>query len=69
MAIPKLVYPLTTLINPTLQHIKSIKQSMFAFLWDNKPDKIKRDVLFKNYKLGGLKMLDIDMFINSLKFS
>ena len=69
LAIPKLVYPLTVLVNPTLEHIKAIKQSMFSFIWDNKPDKIKRDVLIKDYKLGGLKMLDIDMFINSLKGS
>ena len=69
LAIPKLVYPLTVLLNPTLEHIKAIKQSMFSFIWDNKPDKIKRDVLIKDYKLGGLKMLDIDMFINSLNCS
>ena len=36
---------------------------MFTFIWDNKPDNIKLDVLIKDYKLGGLKMLD--MCINS----
>ena len=31
--------------------------------------KIKRDILIKYYKLGGLKILDIDIFIYSLKCS
>ena len=69
MAFPKLVYPLTTLANPTTEQINSIKKCMFDFLWDGKPDKIKRDVIIKDYKFGGLKMIDIDMFINSLKCS
>ena len=41
---------------------------MYSFIWDSKPDKVKRK-LIQNYSKGGLKMLDIDLFINSLKCS
>ena len=42
---------------------------MFKFIWNSKPDKIKRKELLQNYHNGGLRMLDIDLFINSLKSS
>ena len=42
---------------------------MYTFIWNKKPDKIKRKQLIQNYQNGGLKMLDIDLFINSLKCS
>ena len=32
---------------------------MFNFLWDNKPDKIKRKTIIQDFKMGGLKMFDI----------
>ena len=42
---------------------------MYNFLWDGKPDKIKRKTIIKDYKYGGLKMIDINAFIRSLKGS
>ena len=42
---------------------------MFHFIWDNKPDKIKRTVLCQDYSKGGLKMLNLKKFISSLKSS
>ena len=39
----------------------------FSFLWDNKPDKIKRVTICQDYDNGGLKMLDIDSFEKALK--
>ena len=42
---------------------------MFTFIWDKKPDKIKRKVLYQDYSKGGLKMLDLQQFILSLKSS
>ena len=68
-ALPKLVYPLSVLTNPPQQTIQLIKKSMFNFLWDNTPDKIKRDIIIQDYKDGGLKMIDIEKFIKSLKSS
>ena len=68
-ALPKLVYPFTVLNNPPQQTVQFLKKIMFNFLWDKKPDKIKRDIITQDYKDGGLKMIDIEMFLNSLKSS
>ena len=40
---------------------------MFRFLWNGKPDKIKRNVIIQDYNKGGLKMIEIDSYINALK--
>lgn len=68
-AMPKLIYPLTVLHNPDQEIINKIKKLMFNFLWDNKPDKISRDKIIQDYQHGGLKMLDVESFIYSLKCS
>ena len=66
-ALPKLIYPLTVLDNPTEEIIKKIKTEIFNFIWESKLDKIKRSVLMQNYKNGGLRLLNIDYFIEALK--
>ena len=68
-ALPKLVYPLSVLPNPTETVIKDLNKYIFNFIWDNKPDKIKRDVLKIDFDKGGLKLTDIESFICSLKAS
>ena len=42
---------------------------MYAFIWEGKPEKIKREILIQDYEKGGLKMIDLEMFIMSLKIS
>lgn len=42
---------------------------MFSFLWNDKPDKIKRIQITQDYENGGLKMVDISKFSNCLKAS
>ena len=39
----------------------------FDFIWDSKPDKIKRSVIMQDYKHGGLRLTNIDYFIEALK--
>ena len=68
-ALPKLIYPLTVLKTPPPATIKYINDIMYNFLWENKPGKIKRDTLTKDYEEGGIKMIDIQKFINSIKCS
>ena len=65
-ALPKLIYPLTVLETPSIDNINIIKKHMFDFLWDNKPDKINRKTIIQSYENGGLKMIDIDFFMNSI---
>jgi len=38
-------------------------------LWDNKPEKIKRDIITQAYCNGGLKMINIEKYMISLKSS
>ena len=68
-AFPKLIYPLTVLPNPPEEQIKKINTSMFEFLWNKNPDKIKRKTIVQNIENGGLKMIDINKFLKSLKSS
>ena len=68
-ALPKLIYPLTSLPNPPKETIKRIEKMMYNFIWDGKPDKIKREILTSDYDKGGLRMIDIEKFIWSLKIS
>ena len=42
---------------------------LYDFLWDNKPDKIKRIHISQDYKNGGLRMVNIENFIHSLKLT
>ena len=67
-ALPKLIYALSSLPDPPQQTIKRIEKSMYNFLWNGKPEKIKRDILTGDYEKG-LKMIDINIFIKSLKVS
>ena len=67
LALPILTYPLINLPDPTANTIKSINKELYAFLWNNKPDKIARKVVIQNIDKGGLKMTDIGSFISASK--
>ena len=68
-ALPKLIYLLTSLPNPPIGTAQRLEKIMFNFIWDGKPDKIKRGTLIQDYEQGGLKMIDIENFILSLRVS
>ena len=48
---------------------KSYEQKIFCFIWDAKPDKIKRAYLYNEYELGGLRLLNTKALNLSLKAS
>ena len=56
-ALPKLIYPLTSLPNPPKDSIKRIENLMYDFIWDGKPDKIKRVILTSDFDKGWLIMI------------
>ena len=43
--------------------IKEVNKLFFSFLWNDKGDKIKRDIMINDYSNGGLKMLDIECVV------
>ena len=51
------------------QAIKELNEAFYHFVWDGKPDKIKRNVIIKEYSDGGLKKIDLFSFSKSLKLS
>ena len=69
LAMSKITFLLSCLPDPTNNFIKEIEKMFFAFLWNDKPNKISKFVMMKSYDKGGLKMLCIDTFLLSLKLS
>ena len=66
LAVLQIVHVLSSL--PTHQGaLKEINSLLYDFLWDNKGDKIKRSEMINDYDKGGLKMIDIQSFNESLK--
>ena len=49
--------------------MKELNTILFKFLWDNKPDKLKREQITLPTRQGGLNMINIDHFITSLKIT
>ena len=47
--------------------IHKLHTIFFKFLWNNKPDKAKRETVCCDYLMGGLKMINVHAFIHSLK--
>ena len=55
-ALSKLTYLISVLPNPSQLFVKKVNQTFFNFVWDNKPDKIKRLVMINDVEKGGLKV-------------
>ena len=60
---------LTVLPNPPVQVMKEIQDIFYKFLWDGKPNKIKRNVIINNYEEEGLKLPHIQSFCKTLNKS
>ena len=69
LVIPKLNHLFIGLPNPSVDFIKSLQNMCFNFLWKNGPDKIRRQVVMQGYEKEGLRMEDINQFINAFKIS
>ena len=46
-----------------------VKDKMSRFLWKNKKDKIKRTSMYQDLSTGGLRMVDIELTIKSLRLA
>ena len=62
----KMVYPATILTVPEMFK-KEVRNMLFEYLWSGKRDKIKRSTVIREFKNGGINMLDIDMHFMSIK--
>ena len=48
---------------------KEIESKCYKYIWDGKPDKVKRNTMIKSNEEGGLQMIDIQSYFMSLKAS
>ena len=53
-------------INVPSACITATSKKLFSFLWNNKRDRIKRDCLYQDYKMGGICMPDVYLMTKGL---
>lgn len=66
-AISQLVFLFSVLPNPPDHFIKTLNEMFYKFIWSNKRDKVSRSVMCNTKNNGGLKMINLLFFCNSLK--
>ncbi|GFR65665.1 reverse transcriptase-like protein [Elysia marginata] len=69
LMLAKIVHLLMALPDPDPATIIKLQTIFYKFLWDGKPDKVKREVAVQKLEDGGLNMPDVKQFITSLKIS
>ena len=65
----KFIHIFTALPTPKDAQIDELNKLIYQFVWNNKPDKIKRIQITQGYENGGLKLTNIPIFIDSLKIT
>ena len=63
------MYSASILSNPRAKCSHQITSHLFNYIWNNKPDKIKREVMYSDYPEGGLRVPNIDIKFKSLKLA
>ena len=53
--VSKLNYLFLCIPDPSKNFIKTLERLFFKFIWNNKPDKIRRNTICMDYKWGGLE--------------
>ena len=67
--LPRLTHLFIALPNPDKAITKDLETAFFKFIWNDKTYKISRNQLYRNYEQGGLKMINIQAFIKSMKIT
>ena len=68
LGIPQLVYSMSIPDVP-LTCIPTINTTIFQFIWKNKKDKIKRQVMYQNYDKGGIRVPNAEVMAKSLRLA
>ena len=69
LALSKIIHLLTTLPNLKKEALNEINKPFYNFIWDGKSEKIRRNTLIADTKMGGLKMIHLLSFNAYLKVS
>ena len=67
LILSKFTHLFLALPNPPGIFQKLLERKLYKFLWSNGPDRICRKNIVKNIQAGGLRMININAFITSLK--
>ena len=68
VSVSQLIYAASMLTVPEVV-IQKTQAELFAFLWKNKKDKIKRQVIFQSLSDGGLNFMNFRTMVKSLRLS
>ena len=68
VGVSQLIYAASMLTVPEVV-IQKTQAELFAFLWKNKKDKIKRQVIFQSLSDGGLNFMNFRTMVKSLRLS
>ena len=67
LIIKALIIPIFTFIVSSCvipeKYKKEIESKCFKFIWNGKPDKVKRNTLIGDFEKGGLNMIDIEIIL------
>ena len=69
LLLSKIVHILTSLPSPSTKVVTKLNKLFFDFLWNGKPDQIKRSLAKLKLNKGGLGMIDVNLFDKALKLS
>ena len=68
LGLSSLIYS-ASLNNVPKEVAANVKNRFFKFLWKNKRDKIKRDVIYQEHDKGGLRMVDLEIMFKALRLA
>lgn len=66
LIIPQFTY-IASVTHFNQEYIKMLEKEIYKFIWNNKPDKVKRTTMIASYEKGGLNMIDINSYFKMLK--
>ena len=69
LILSKIVHLLIALPSPSNKIIKEINKMFYNFLWDGKPDKIKRSIAKQKIIQSGIDMINLELFDKALKLT
>ena len=69
LVISKIVHILISLPSPSPKILNELNKLFYDFLWDGKPDKIKRSVSKTKINKGGIGVIDVHIFDKALKLT
>jgi nucleoside diphosphate kinase len=65
MFIPIFTFIVSSCVIPE-KYKKEIESKCFKFIWNGKPDKVKRNALIGDFEKDGLKMINIESYFISI---